>query len=205
MKLNKHISNFNECLLGLVGYMANILQDSFFAQHRKEIQLIFEQEPNEPIAYYLEFVYAVDKFRINILNRNEDFLLKESFEDSIDQTFTKGIINKYDKTSKHYEKQTLKQKYIKKIFDFKESWVELNQYQKTIIQDLMIRCVEICDKYVSLLDKINRCKEKLKNKKKEKLIEYDDISTTSTISTRSTRSTRSTKNKNKNKSNKLNK
>jgi hypothetical protein len=190
-KLKKHISNFNECLQGVIVYLGNILQDSFFAQHRKEIQCIFVQEPDEPIAYFLEFVYAIDKYRINILNRNEEFMINESFEDSIDQTFSKGLINKYDKNAKNYAMDINKKKYIKKIFDFKEAWIDLNITQKTIIQDLMIKCVNICDKYVLLQDKINRYNEKNKHKNKHKnknnektkrLIDIDDISTSSTSS-----------------------
>lgn len=191
-KLQKYISQFNECMVGVIHYIGNIIPDSFFAQHRKEIETIFDEEPDEPIAYFLEFVYAVDKFRQGILDRDESVMMKESFEDTIDKGFNKGLVDKYDKNAKKTAAEELKKAYIKKIFSFKESWKIVTADQKHIIENIMITCVQICDKYVIAMDKINKStelKEKgkkhhRKKKKSKKNIDFDDISTSSSGSSK---------------------
>jgi hypothetical protein len=199
---------------GVIIYIGNILPDSFFSQHLNEIQVIFKEEPNEPIAYFLEFVYAIDKFREGILRRDESVMMQESFEDSIDKTFKKGLINKYDKKGQNNPLSSVKQKYIKKIFDFKEAWKKIGMDQKKIVEDIMIMCVEICDKYVIIQNKIN--KEKHGNTKHhhnhnnhhtnhnhsrhsddgakiKKKINFDDISTSSSESSKSSKSSKKNK------------
>ena len=197
LKQEKNISNFNDCMLGVITYIGNILPGSFFSQHLGEIQIVFKQEPTEPIAYFLEFIYAVDKFREGILNRDENVMMHETFEDTFDKTLSKGLIGKFDKKCENNPLDDVKKKYIKKIFDFKESWKYIKNEQKKIVQDIMITCVKICNKYVILQDKINKGANHNEPKKKKKPVKnkkkpsFDDISTSSLSSSGSSKSSKS--------------
>ena len=147
-KVKKIEKTFNKASAGLVSYLSNTCPKSYFAQNEQMIHDLIKKKPEEPIAYFTKFVYRDDEYREKLLDGDEDFFMEHSWDD---------IPN-------------MEEQIIKKIFDFKELWVELNKEDKNTIKGIMKGFIVLCEKYIFALDD-----EMQKNKfRKQKIVEAEE-------------------------------
>src|SRR5437764_7378647 len=90
---------------------------------------IIQQTPDELISFFLLKIYKNDDYRTNILKQNDDFFMKEDYDD-----FTDGDNER-----------------IVKLFEFKTLWNQIDTDTKNFIKKSMMILVKICQKYILLL------------------------------------------------------
>lgn len=128
-KIKKIEKTFNKASMGLVSYLSNLFPKSYFAQNEEMIFGLIKEKPSEPIAYFTTYVYKDDEYREQLINGNESFFMNHNWE---------NVPN-------------MEAEIIKKIFDFKDLWLILDDSDKINIKGIMKGFVVLCEKYIFAL------------------------------------------------------
>lgn len=97
------------------------------------IKSVIEKKKKEPISVFLLRIYKIDKYRINILKKKDDFFLNpDNLKESINGDNTK----------------------LSKLFIFADFWNILNENLKEYIRNSCITMVKICENYIDTKAKI---------------------------------------------------
>jgi hypothetical protein len=148
---------FNNVIIGLINFISNCYEDSWFGENKKLIETFIESRPEEPIAYFLQYIYMNDTYRKKILEMDETFFLGQDFNE-ITQN---------------------KNEYIKNLFNFKKIWMKFDDKSKKLIKKSMLCLVKISEKYINRLYEIKIMKQNrlnIFNKIKEQQINSDEYS-----------------------------
>ena len=167
-------SKFNNILLGIVDFVGNCFPQSWFGKNKELIRTIIEKRSEEPIAYFLEYIYKNDLYRTKLRDMDESFFLEQDFSE-----ITKN-----------------NSKYIAKIFDFKELWLRFDEESKVLIKKLMFSLLTVSEKYINTLynEKIVKATDNIFIKKDISL--FDSISIGSNSSSKSNSNSKSKSNSN---------
>lgn len=128
-------SKFNYVMLNMIKYITKYYGDKDMKKIYKIIEKFIDNAPDEPIAYFLIYIYNIDEYRINILMNNDDFYLGK-------------ITAKIDFPIYAKEKYS---KFITKLFEFKDLWPKIDNNARKYIKKSMKCLVSISSHYVMLL------------------------------------------------------
>ena len=127
------IGMFNTVLLNITSILEkeykNDIKINIYTAYMKNI---INNKHKEPISVFLVKVYSIDKYRTNILKKNDNFFLDED-----------------------NHKDHLSSNNISKMFLFKDYWTELNNNVKIFIKNSFVTMVKICEKYIDFKSSIN--------------------------------------------------
>ena len=129
MEEKKYEVKFNTVILGLVNFISNCVPSSFFGKHKTAIECFIEDKPAEPVAYFIQYIYANDEYRNRLKNMDDAFF--------IDQTFNE-IINDNSE-------------YVKRLFYFKELWKSFDDDSKMLVKRSMKGLIKISENYINVL------------------------------------------------------
>jgi hypothetical protein len=101
---------------------------------RYVIKNIIKKEPEEPIAYYITCIYNNDDYRKQINNKDDNFYTNQI---TIDSNVIKNM--------------NIDEKKIKKVFEFKEIWKNIDNDTKKYIKKTMKIMNVLTSKYILLL------------------------------------------------------
>lgn len=121
---------FNKGMMGLTKFLSNLFPSSFFSEHQDTIKGIIKERPAEPIAYFIRYIYKIDEYREKLREMDGQYFHDIKFEE------------------KHAR---LKDNDIKRMFDMKDMWNDLDNGGRHLVQKVMKRFVTLCDDYVIVL------------------------------------------------------
>lgn len=150
LAIQKHITSaeteFNNTITALVSFMSNIRPKSLFAENKETVENIIKKRPDEPVAYFVKYVYSDDDYRKKLLARDEDFFMNADYSNAPDINAQK----------------------LQWVFDFKKLWKGLDKEDRELIKDTMVQFVEISEKYIfGLIERRKLVKEQKEKDKKE--------------------------------------
>lgn len=124
--MNNLVDKFN-CVIGnIFEYMIEFHSDKMNMKlYYDTFDKIIQKDKSIPIIQFLRHVYANDKYKDNILNRNDEFFLNYEV--------------------KGYGLQKI---IINKIFSFKKIWKDMEQDEKDYIKNCLVCLVKISHKYL---------------------------------------------------------
>ena len=134
-KKNDLIESFNKISLNMVTHLGNEFKDSFFGKSKIIIKNFFKFKPNETIIFFLESVYSYDDFRKKIKEGDDRFFMEQSYDDAMNAG------------------------YEKRIFEFKDIWLRMNNQTKKIVKESMAMLIEHCELYLDIVSEINKLKK----------------------------------------------
>lgn len=134
-KKNDLIESFNKIALNMVTHLGNEFKDSVFGKSKIIIKNFFKFKPNETIIFFLESVYSYDDFRKKIKEGDERFFMEQSYDDAMNAG------------------------YEKRIFEFKDIWLRMNNQTKKIVKESMAMLIEHCELYLDIVSEINKLKK----------------------------------------------
>lgn len=127
--LNELTTKFNFVIVSMINHITEYYGDSDMSKMKLILQKIIADSPNEPISYFLLYVYNNDEYRYNILKQNDKFFLKEDYG-----SLTNGDTNK-----------------MCSIFEFKKLWKDIDDDTKNFIKKSMMALVKISENYILTL------------------------------------------------------
>lgn len=161
---------FNKVLQWLVNFIGKIAPGSFFGEHHKMLNEFILKKPEEPIVYFIEYVYKNDEYRNKLLNMDDTYFLNQSIDDVIGDHVIHPVVYPY----------------IKKLFYYKELWGSFDNNSKTMIKKAMKGLIIICNNYIDALyeakfgkqetetnNTINHHIKLTKKSKKDSTVKYD--------------------------------
>jgi hypothetical protein len=134
-KKNDLIESFNKIALNMVTHLGNEFKDSVFGKSKIIIKNFFKFKPNETIIFFLESVYSYDDFRKKIKEGDDRFFMEQSYDDAMNAG------------------------YEKRIFEFKDIWLRMNNQTKKIVKESMAMLIEHCELYLDIVSEINKLKK----------------------------------------------
>ena len=131
MSLPKCVVDFNTVLKGMIKCIASYPLDAnpIAALESLFIDLINACD-EDPIAYFVQYIFKNDKYRNSIL-RDDDFFFVRTGEDEIDDT------------------------YIGKLFDFRSIWTLIDDNTKNYMRKCMKAYVKLSIKYIDIITNTN--------------------------------------------------
>ena len=125
---------FNKVLQWIINFIGSVSPNSFFGEYGYTLNGFIAMSPNEPIAYFIEYIYKNDEYRTKLKNMDDTYFMNQNIESVSDNIISASI-----------------QTYIKKLFYFKELWVSLDEMSKNMIKKAMKGLIIICKKYIDAL------------------------------------------------------
>jgi hypothetical protein len=124
---------FNKILLTMVEFIALYYSESHCATHISFIRKYFKTKPKKPIMLFINYVYAVDEYRKNILKGNDEYFMG-------------------------HDEYTDDESSIAQIFEFKMIWIKMDDKTRKLIKNYMKLLVEQAEVYLDILSEINKKK-----------------------------------------------
>jgi hypothetical protein len=130
---------FNKFALNMCKYLGTLHPDTHFGKYKDTINEFFNSRPEEPIALFLEQVYANQTYLDNIKKGNDDFFVNADY-------------------SQHKDVHT------SQIFEFKNLWTRLNSEGRDSIKKTMKLLIVCTETYLDILHNRKLANNKLKNR-----------------------------------------
>ena len=137
IKLEQVYENkFNKIILSIVDFISTIcisynIPKNFIHNNKNKIKEFINTDKQEPIAYFLKYIYEDDVIRYKIK--------------TMDDTF-------YNKFVKHTSLlKNWKGYYINNMYNFSTIWGKIDTEYKNIIKRSMSSLIIICEKYIEIL------------------------------------------------------
>jgi len=158
---------FNKVVQWLINFIGKIAPGSFIGEHHKILNEFILKKPEEPIVYFIQYVYKNDEYRNKLLNMDDTYFLNQSIDDFIGDHTINPIVYTY----------------IQKLFYYKELWGSFDNNSKTMIKKAMKGLIIICTNYIDALYEAKFGKQEVKNKTRNKLPKVDKKDSTSKYDT----------------------
>lgn len=123
------INKFNIIIKNMVDHIDTYYGDTLTNKIKYIIHNTILLKPNEPISFFILYIYKNDEYRRNILNYNDKFFIESRMDD-----ITNGDNDK-----------------ICKLFEFKQLWTICDDNTKNFIKKTMIVLITICTNYIHIL------------------------------------------------------
>ena len=140
IKLTESIENladtFNTVLINISAMLRREYKNDIkLSLYHTFMETVIEKKKKEPISLFLIHIYKNDEFRENILKKNDDFFLND--DDKYDKLI-KGDLNK-----------------MKKLFEFKDYWGQMNEKLKEYIRNSCVTLINISEVYIKEKSDLN--------------------------------------------------
>ena len=126
---------FNKIIQWIIHFVGKISPSSFFCEHGEMLNKFIADRPEEPIAYFIKYVYNNDEYRTRLHNMDDAYFLHHNFDEIV------------DKSAKNPATQLL----IGKLFNFKDLWIIFDDAAKIMIKKAMRGLVVISENYIDVL------------------------------------------------------
>lgn len=142
-EINEYVEAFNSLCEQIGAHLLTQLSNSKDIRIYNEVVCdLIKKKPNEPISVFIMNIYANDKYRMSILNSDEDFFMKHDHDELAgDDPEGAGIISQV-----------------------KNNWSKLNKNSRSYIKEAFITIIELCKIYIERKDDLNGLKKKNKFK-----------------------------------------
>ena len=106
-----------------------------FCKNNIMIKNFFKFKPNDVIVMFIYYVYSYDEFRQKIKLGDDEFFMKQTYNDAKNAG------------------------YEVRIFEFKDIWSKMSNNTKLIVKDSMGMLIDHCELYIDILSQINKMKK----------------------------------------------
>lgn len=125
--------SFNKIILNMCNHLAKKYPQTYFGIYYDTVVKFITERPNEPIAYFIKYVYSNDEYREKIIAQDDSYFMGQSYEDVPQDTV--------------------------KIFEIKDLWTSLDDTNKKLIKVTFKHLVDKSKLYVDVLSDINKLKK----------------------------------------------
>jgi len=125
--------SFNKIILNMCNHLAKKYPQTYFGIYHDTAVKFITERPNEPIAYFIKYVYSNDEYREKIIAQDDSYFMGQSYEDVPQDTV--------------------------KIFEIKDLWTSLDDTNKKLIKVTFKHLVDRSKLYVDVLSDINKLKK----------------------------------------------
>jgi len=125
--------SFNKIILNMCNHLAKKYPQTYFGIYHDTAVKFITERPNEPIAYFIKYVYSNDEYREKIIAQDDSYFMGQSYEDVPQDTV--------------------------KIFEIKDLWTSLEMTNKKLIKVTFKHLVDRSKLYVDVLSDINKLKK----------------------------------------------
>lgn len=137
-KEKKYEQTFNSVTLSIIDFISVIcishdISENFIYKNKNRIKDFIKNDPQEPIAYFLKYIYEDDFIRYKIKTMDDNFYKK--FVSSTNLL------------------KNIKGYYMNNIYNFSKIWNKIDDDCKNIIKKSMNSLITICEKYIEILYK----------------------------------------------------
>ena len=125
--------SFNKIILNMCNHLAKKYPQTYFGIYHDTAVKFITERPNEPIAYFIKYVYSKNEYREKIIAQDDSYFMGQSYEDVPQDTV--------------------------KIFEIKDLWASLDDTNKKLIKVTFKHLVDRSKLYVDVLSDINKLKK----------------------------------------------
>ena len=126
--------SFNKIILNMCDHMAKKYPNTYFGIYHDTVVKFITERPNEPIAYFVKYVYSNDEYREKIIAQDESYFMGQEYKE-------------------------VSQDHSVKIFEIKELWSTLDDTTKKLIKMTFKHLADRTKLYVDILSDINKFKK----------------------------------------------
>lgn len=144
-EINEYVEMFNSIGKQIGSHlMSQLPKNKDIHIYNEAVCNLIKQKPNEPISLFVMKVYADDKYRISILNSDEEFFMKHDHDELAGSDQDGSDI----------------------ISQVKNCWSQLNGESRFFIKEAFKTMVNVCEMYIEKKDDLNTFKKTGKAKQK---------------------------------------
>ena len=126
--------SFNKIMLTMYNHLAKKFPQSYFGIYSDTANKFVSERPNEPISYFIKYVYSNDEYREKIFAQDDSYFMNQNYSE-------------------------VPQEKSMKIFEIKELWNTLDDNTKKLIKLTFKHLADRTKLYVDILSDINKLKK----------------------------------------------
>ena len=124
--------SFNKIITTMYNHLAKKYPQSYFGIYSDTANKFIVERPNEPISYFIKYVYSNDEYREKIIAGDDSYFVNQEYEEASN--------------------------YASKIFKIKELWSSFDEVNKKLVKQTFKHMVDRSRLYIEILSNINKLK-----------------------------------------------